>query len=69
MAARWASLALLSLLALLPGALVKPSEQQSGDQQQAQLVAPKLVCYYTSWAKDRPDPWSYVSSAVVAEVL
>lgn len=27
----------------------------------AQEVAPKLVCYYTSWAADRPVPWSYVS--------
>lgn len=24
-------------------------------------IQPKLVCYYTNWAKDRPDPWSYVS--------
>lgn len=23
----------------------------------------KLVCYYTSWAKERPSPWSYVSIA------
>ena len=22
---------------------------------------PKLVCYYTNWAKDRPKPYSYVS--------
>lgn len=29
---------------------------------QCQQEAPaKLVCYYTNWAKDRPDPWSYVS--------
>lgn len=26
-----------------------------------QEAKPKLVCYYTNWAKDRPDPWSYVS--------
>jgi hypothetical protein len=25
------------------------------------VTEPKLVCYYTNWAKDRPDPWSYVS--------
>uniref|UniRef100_A0A6G1SCA5 chitinase n=1 Tax=Aceria tosichella TaxID=561515 RepID=A0A6G1SCA5_9ACAR len=24
-----------------------------------QVTEPKLVCYYTNWAKDRPDPWSY----------
>lgn len=28
-----------------------------------QEAAPKLVCYYTNWAKDRPDPWSYVSTS------
>lgn len=30
--------------------------------QSQQDVPPKLVCYYTNWAKDRPDPWAYVSS-------
>lgn len=29
-----------------------------------EVVEPKLVCYYTNWAKDRPDPWSYVSKLV-----
>lgn len=28
----------------------------------ASQVEPKLVCYYTNWAKDRPDPWAYVST-------
>lgn len=27
-----------------------------------QVTEPKLVCYYTSWAKDRPAPWNYVST-------
>lgn len=26
-----------------------------------QEIAPKFVCYYTTWSKDRPSPWSYVS--------
>lgn len=30
-------------------------------KEEAQEIEPKLVCYYTSWAADRPVPWSYVS--------
>jgi len=30
---------------------------------------PKLVCYYTNWAKDRPDPWSYVSMVFLLMLL
>lgn len=29
---------------------------------EAHEIPHKLVCYYTSWAADRPVPWSYVSS-------
>lgn len=45
--------------------LVLTSEAGLANQLQdvAHEVEPKLVCYYTSWAKDRPDPWSYVSVA------
>lgn len=35
-------------------------------QQEAQ---PKLVCYYTNWAKDRPGPWSYVSVNQVKQAV
>lgn len=37
------------------------SSRCSDQEQQQQQQPPKLVCYYTNWAKDRPDPWSYVS--------
>lgn len=30
-----------------------------------QEIPPKLVCYYTNWAKDRPDPWAYVSNFTI----
>lgn len=46
------AIAWTSLIALTVS--VQPAQSQ-------QEVAPKLVCYYTNWAKDRPDPWSYVS--------
>lgn len=34
-----------------------------------QTVEPKLVCYYTNWSKDRPVPWSYVSSKISMKLI
>lgn len=52
----------LSLALLISALLISvASEFATASSEQEQLVEPKLVCYYTNWAKDRPDPWSYVS--------
>lgn len=50
---------------LVPLLLLVGLDQPSGAEAagQATVVEPKLVCYYTNWAKDRPDPWAYVSSS------
>lgn len=45
----------IAVLLQLQSIIVAASDSQ-GEIQQA-----KLVCYYTNWAKDRPDPWAYVS--------
>ena len=47
---------LLIFLSTLLASLVELSSGQGPLE-----IEPKLVCYYTSWAKDRPDPWAYVS--------